>query len=307
MSEVEHPRSLEEALALRARHTDAVAIAGGTDLMVAVNGGRQRPPRMIDLTGVPELLDWERRDGAVRLGAGVPYTRLIAELSGQLPGLAHAARTVGSPQIRNRGTVGGNLATASPAGDALPPLVAVDAVVEVASQRGRRTIAIADFLLGPKRTALAPDELVVAVDIPAARGPQVFSKIGGRNAMVIAVASFALDLDPSGRVGAAIGSAGPTVLRAPEAEAFLAGALARRTRSTMRSRHGSASCVRPPPARSTTCAAPPPTGAAPSACSPAARSAGRWTRSRRATREDLPRRSTAHRARPRRPTPARAC
>jgi CO/xanthine dehydrogenase FAD-binding subunit len=226
MTAVERPRSLADALDLRARYADAVAIAGGTDVMVEVNGGRRRPERMIDLTGVPELLDWERRDGAVRLGAGVPYARLISELSGQLPGLAHAARTVGSPQIRNRGTIGGNLATASPAGDALPPLVAVDAVIEVASQRGGRTIAIGDFLLGPKRTSLAPDELVVAVDIPAARGPQVFSKVGARNAMVIAVASFALDLDPSGRVGAAIGSAGPTVLRAPEAEAFLAGALA---------------------------------------------------------------------------------
>ena len=223
---VEHPRSLAEAIALRARHPDAIPIAGGTDLMVEVNGGRRRPGRMIDLAGLPELQDWERRDAAVRLGAAVPYARLIAELAGQLPGLAQASRTVGSPQIRNRGTVGGNLATGSPAGDALPPLVAVDAVVEVASERGARTIAIADFLVGPKRTALAPDELIVAVEIPVARGPQVFSKIGTRNAMVIAVASFALDLDPSGRVGAAIGSAGPTVLRAPEAEAFLAAAVA---------------------------------------------------------------------------------
>ncbi len=225
MSEVERPRSLADALSLRARYGDAVVIAGGTDVMVAVNAG-QRPERMIDLTGVPELLDWERRDGAVRLGAGVPYTRLIAELSGQLPGLAQAARTIGSPQVRNRATVGGSLATASPAGDALPPLVAVDAVVEVASQRGGRTVAISDFLLGPQRTALAPDELVVAVDIPAARGPQVFSKIGGRTAMATSIASFAIDVDPSGRVGAAIGCAGPVVLRAPEAEAFLAGAMA---------------------------------------------------------------------------------
>ena len=225
MTVVERPRSLAEALELRGRYADAVPIAGGTDLMAAASRG-QRPTRMIDLTGVPELLDWERRDGAVRLGAGVPYTRLIAELSGQLPGLAHAARIVGSPQIRNRGTVGGNLVTASPAGDALPPLVAVDAVVEVAAQRGGRTIAIGDFLLGAGRTSLAPDELVVAVEIPVARGPQVFSKIGGRGAMVTGVASFALDLDPSGRVGAAIGSAGPAVLRASEAEAFLAGALA---------------------------------------------------------------------------------
>jgi CO/xanthine dehydrogenase FAD-binding subunit len=225
MTVVERPRSLADALDLRARYADAVAIAGGTDVMVEVNGGRRRPERMIDLTGVPELLDWERRDGAVRLGAGVPYARLISELSGQLPGLAHAARTVGSPQIRNRGTIGGNLATASPAGDALPPLVAVDAVIEVASQRGGRTIAIGDFLLGPKRTSLAPDELVVAVDIPAARGPQVFSRIGGRSGMTTSIASFALDIDPSGRVGAAIGAIGPTVLRAPEAEAFLTGAL----------------------------------------------------------------------------------
>ncbi len=226
MTVVERPRSLADALDLRARYTDAVAIAGGTDVMVEVNGGRLRPGRMIDLTGVPELLDWERRDGAVRLGAGVPYSRLVSELSGQLPGLAHAARTVGSPQIRNRGTIGGSLATASPAGDALPPLVAVDAVIEVASQRGGRTIAIGDFLLGPQRTSLAPDELVVAVDIPAARGPQVYSRIGGRRAVTTPIASFALDIDPSGRVGAAIGAAGPTVLRAPVAEAFLAGALA---------------------------------------------------------------------------------
>jgi CO/xanthine dehydrogenase FAD-binding subunit len=221
-----HPRSLAEALALRARHPDALVIAGGTDLMVELNAGRRRPQELLDLADVPELLDWERRDAAVRLGAAVPYARVIAELAGQLPGLAQASRTVGSPQIRNRGTVGGNLATGSPAGDALPPLVAVDAVVEVVSERRARTIAIADFLLGPKRTALEPDERIVAIEIPAARGPQVFSKIGTRNAMVIAVASFALDLDPSGRVGAAIGSAGPTVLRAPEAEAFLAAAVA---------------------------------------------------------------------------------
>ena len=226
MTVVERPRSLADALDLRSRYPDAVAIAGGTDVMVEVNGGHRRPERLIDLTGVPELLDWERRDGAVRLGAGVPYARLMSELSGQLPGLAHAARTLGSPQIRNRGTIGGNLATASPAGDALPPLVAVDAVIEVASQRGGRTIAIGDFLLGPKRTSLAPDELVLAVDIPVARGPQVFSRIGGRSGMTTSIASFALDIDPSGRVGAAIGATGPTVVRAPEAEAFLAGALA---------------------------------------------------------------------------------
>jgi CO/xanthine dehydrogenase FAD-binding subunit len=156
----------------------------------------------------------------------VTYARLIAELALDLPGLAAASRTVGSPQIRNRGTVGGNLGTASPAGDALPPLVASGAKIEVASIRGPRTLAVGDFLVGPKRNALEPDELITGVEIPAATGPQQFSKIGTRNAMVIAVAAFALALDPERRaVGTAIGSAGPVVLRAEEAERWVGAAL----------------------------------------------------------------------------------
>jgi CO/xanthine dehydrogenase FAD-binding subunit len=133
---------------------------------------------------------------------------------------------VGSPQIRNRGTLGGNLATASPAGDALPPLVAAGARVELASAAGTRTLPIGDFLTGPKRTAMAADELITAVRVPVARGPQQFAKVGPRNAMVIAVCSVAVAVDPEARtVGVAIGSAAPTVVRAPEAEAFAAGAL----------------------------------------------------------------------------------
>jgi CO/xanthine dehydrogenase FAD-binding subunit len=137
-----------------------------------------------------------------------------------------ASRTVGSPQIRNRGTVGGNLGSASPAGDAHPPLLADDAVVEVASVRGGRDIPIGEFFLGVKRNALAPDELITAVRVPAATGPQQFSKVGTRNAMVIAVCSFAVALHPRRRaVGTGIGSAAPTPRRAVDAEEFAAGAL----------------------------------------------------------------------------------
>ena len=220
------PTDLTAAVAARSDHPGALLIAGGTDLMVAMNAGRLRPDIVIDLTGVPELDDWRREEGSIRIGAGVSYTRLIAELGRDLPGLARASRTVGSPQIRNRGTLGGNLGTASPAGDALPPLVAADALVELAGGSGTRTLPVQAFLTGPKRNALAPDELIVAVHVPVCRGAQQFSKIGPRNAMVIAVASLALDLDPVARaVGVALGSTGPTTLRAPAAEEYLAGAL----------------------------------------------------------------------------------
>jgi CO/xanthine dehydrogenase FAD-binding subunit len=220
------PRTWDEALQMRSAHPDAVAIAGGTDVMVGINFGHLRPSRLLDLTRVGELQDWSTEDGAVRLGAGVSYTRVITELGDRLPGLAMAARTIGSPQIRNRGTVGGNLATASPAGDAHPALLAADAVVEVASLRGSRRIPVTDFFTGVKRTAMDPDELITAVLITPPSGPQQYSKIGTRNAMVIAVAAFGLALHPDRRaVGTGIGSAAPTPRRAPAAERFLAGEL----------------------------------------------------------------------------------
>jgi CO/xanthine dehydrogenase FAD-binding subunit len=220
------PRDLPEALDARAAHPDAVAIAGGTDLMVDLNFGRSRPERIIDLNRVAELDGWGRDDGALAIGAGVTHTRLVEELARPAPGLAMAARTIGSPQIRNRGTIGGNLATASPAGDAIPPLVAAGAAVEVVSRRGARSIPAEEFCTAPGRSALAPDELIAAVRLPVARGPQQFAKVGPRNAMVIAVCSFAVQLDPEARaVGTAIGSAAPTVVRAREAEAFIEGAL----------------------------------------------------------------------------------
>jgi len=220
------PADWAEALAAKAAHPDAVPVAGGTDVMVELNFDRRRPPALLDLTAVEELGAWSVDNGHVRLGAGVTYRRIIDELAGPLPGLAMASRTVGSPQIRNRGTVGGNLGSASPAGDAHPPLLAAGAVVELASIRGVRRVPVAEFFTGPKRSVLAPDELVAAVLVPAATGPQQFAKVGTRNAMVIAVCAFALALDPARRrVGTGIGSAGPTPLRAPEAEDLLAGAL----------------------------------------------------------------------------------
>jgi CO/xanthine dehydrogenase FAD-binding subunit len=220
------PATWAEALAMKAERPDAVPIAGGTDLMVDLNFDRRRPEALLDLTRIAELGEWAREDGWLRIGAGVTYTQIVAELGDLLPGLAIAARTVGSPQIRNRGTVGGNLGTASPAGDALPPLLAADAEVEVASVAGRRRVPVRQFLLGPRRSALGPHELIEAVRVRPAAGPQQFAKVGPRNAMVIAVASFALDLDAERRrVGTGIGSAGPTPLRAEEAERFLEGVL----------------------------------------------------------------------------------
>lgn len=220
------PTSLTEALEMKAAVPDAVPIAGGTDVMVELNFDHRRPAALLDLTKVDSLAGWSEDNGRVTFGAGLPYTRLIDELGSALPGLAMASRTVGSPQIRNRGTVGGNLGAASPAGDTHPVLLACDAVVEVASVRGSRMIAAAEFYLGVKRNALEPDELIVAVHVPRAAGPQQFAKIGTRNAMVIAVCSFGLALHPAERrVGAAIGSAAPTPRHATEAEEFLASSL----------------------------------------------------------------------------------
>jgi len=228
------PSTWDEALAAKAEHPDAVPIAGGTDVMVELNFDRRRPAALLDLTRVAPLTEWGEDGAVLRFGAGVTYRRIIDELGGRLPGLAMASRTVGSPQIRNRGTVGGNLGSASPAGDAHPPLLAAGAVVEVASVRGTRHVPVADFFTGPKRSVLAPDELIAAVLVPPAAGPQQFSKVGTRNAMVIAVCSFAVALDPAqSTVGTGIGSAAPTPLRAVAAEEFAAAALPWATRDPL--------------------------------------------------------------------------
>jgi len=217
------PATWSDALAIRAGEPGALPLAGGTDVMVDINFDRARPAALLDLTGIGELAEWSASNGVIRLGAGVPYARVISELAGPLPGLALAARTVGSPQIRNRGTVGGNLGSASPAGDAHPPLLACDTVVLAESLRGTRRIPIREFYTGVKRSDLAADELIAAVEVPAAGGPQQFAKVGVRNAMVIAVASvaFVVDLDRH-EVAVGLGAVGPGPLGAPEACRWLA-------------------------------------------------------------------------------------
>jgi CO/xanthine dehydrogenase FAD-binding subunit len=220
------PTTWAEALAMKAAHPDALPIAGGTDVMVEINFDRRRPAAFLDLTRIAELAEWGRDGDHLRIGAGVTYTRLIDELGDQLPGLAMASRTVGSPQIRNRGTVGGNLGSASPAGDAHPPLLASGAIVELSSLAGTRRVPVHEFYVGPKRNAMRKDELIAAFLVEPKKGPQQFSKVGTRNAMVIAVCSFALAIDSERRrIGTGIGSAAPTPVMAPEAERFLAGVL----------------------------------------------------------------------------------
>ena len=220
--EVLTPRSLDEALRLKAEWPHARPIAGGTDLLVELNFDRVRPEAILNLREVPELREWSRENGSLRLGAGVTYTELMQPpLADALPALAEASRTVGSPQIRNRGTIGGNLGTASPAGDALPPLLVERAVVEIGSTRGVRSLPLTEFLVGPKRNALEPEELVLAVRLDPSGQPQTFMKVGPRNAMVIAVCSLALVADRErGELRAAYGSAGPVaaLVTAPLAE-----------------------------------------------------------------------------------------
>jgi CO/xanthine dehydrogenase FAD-binding subunit len=205
------PRTLEEALQLKAERPDAVPIQGGTDVMVELNFDRRRPEAILNLNEVAELRGWARQNGTLRLGAGLTYTEAMrTELAEALPALAEASRTVGSPQIRNRGTIGGNLGTASPAGDALPPLLVEGAEVELASTRGTRVVTLEEFLVGPKKNALADDELITAALVRPSGNRQTFMKVGPRNAMVIAVCSLALSVDrEAGEVRAAYGSAGP--------------------------------------------------------------------------------------------------
>jgi CO/xanthine dehydrogenase FAD-binding subunit len=225
------PTDLESALAAKAERPNATPIQGGTDLMVDINFDRERPSATLDLSRVPELQQVEATsDGdAMWVGAGVPYLRIMDELAEHAPGLCMAARTVGSPQIRARGTLGGNLGTASPAGDTLPVLVAIGATAEVASTaRGRREIPVRDFIVRPRHSALEPDELIVRVRVPKARGPQQFGKVGQRNAMVISIASFGLAFDLDARtIGTGIGSAGPVILDAPAAHEHVADVFSR--------------------------------------------------------------------------------
>ena len=216
--------SLPDALAALAERPDAHVLAGGTDFMVEVNFAHRRPEHVVAVANVPELRGWRQDGNTVVLGAGLTYTEMLApEFAALLPAMAQAARTVGSPQIRNAGTIGGNLGTCSPAGDGLPVLAALDATLELASASGRRTVSIHDFMVGVKRTALAAGEMLVAVRVPILDGYQGFAKVGVRNAMVISAVSACLAVDTAGRgVRLALGAVAPTVVRARTAEAWVA-------------------------------------------------------------------------------------
>ena len=205
---------------------DADLLAGGTDLMVEVNFGHRRPTRIVALRRVEELRGWRREDRRFDLGAMTTYRQIEDELAAELPAWAAAARTVGSPQIRNAGTVGGNIGTASPAGDALPLLVALDADVVCDGVDGRRTVTLRDFITGPKQTDRRPGELISRVRFDACAGPQQFLKVGPRNAMAISTACLALVADTDARrIRVGTGSVAPRPLRPAEAEAFASEAI----------------------------------------------------------------------------------
>lgn len=228
---VDVARDLEGALALLAAVPGSAGSAGsdgadvlngGTDLMVEINFGRKRPTAVIAIDRVAELRELSK-DGTVRVGAGVTFTMLLERDHGS-SALREAARTVGSPQIRNAATIGGNVATSSPAGDSLPVLAALDAAVHLRSSRGARIVPFREFMTGPKKNVRVADELVTAIEWNDAGPAQVFMKVGTRNAMVIGVASLALVVDHmNARVGLGLGSCGPTILSAPEAAKFVAG------------------------------------------------------------------------------------
>jgi CO/xanthine dehydrogenase FAD-binding subunit len=223
------PRTLAAAVGTLDEHPGALVLAGGTDILVAINE-RQRTigdeVTVVAVNRIPELRSWtlDRDARTLRLGAGVTYAEIAADpIAGFVPALAQAARTVGSPQIRNAATIGGNLATCSPAGDGLPVLAAVDANVELVSTSGTRTVPVGEFMVGVKQTALAPGELISAVTVPLLDGWQGYSKVGVRNAMVIAISGVCLAVDrPSRSVRIALGSVAPTIVRAADAEAFAA-------------------------------------------------------------------------------------
>ena len=217
------PLTWAEALAAKAEQPALLPIAGGTDVMVEINFDRRRPQGLLDLTRLAEVASWSVSGDTLVIGAGVTYAQVVADLADLAPGLAMASRTVGSPQIRNRGTIAGNLGSASPAGDAHPPLLAANASVEVESVRGRRTIPVGEFFTGVKRNALEPDELI-RVGARAGRGrpaavledrhPQ---RDGDRGDVVRARPAPG----SARRVGTGIGSAAPTPVTAPEAASFL--------------------------------------------------------------------------------------
>lgn len=221
------PKNINDAIHYLNDHPSATILGGGTDVMVEVNFNHRKPETVLALRHVSELREWavDRESGTVRIGALVPYAQMeTGDLADAIPALAQAARTVGSPQIRAAGSLGGNLGTCSPAGDSLPVLSALDATIHLASINGTRDLSFADFMTGPKRNSMQPGELITAVTLPVCRGRQGYSKVGVRNAMVISVASACFAYQDSS-VRLALGSVGPNIIRCSEAEEFAHGVI----------------------------------------------------------------------------------
>ena len=220
---VHMPSTLTEATELLAKNPEARLLAGGTDTMVEVNFNRFRPNDIIGLRNIDELQNVTLGESEIVIGAGVTWSTIeTGRIARALPALAAAARTVGSPQIRAAGTLGGNLGTCSPAGDGLPVLAALDARINLRSIRGSRSVAFADFMTGVKRNCRATDELIESISVPLTSGYQDYAKVGVRNAMVISVAGLCVVHDTrtkSMRVG--LGAVGPTIIRAVEAEQWI--------------------------------------------------------------------------------------
>ena len=216
-------KSVNEACAVLAENPATTVLAGGTDLMVQANRGAHSLESVLDLSRIPELKNWALEGSEMVLGAGISYTDLAdPQIAALVPALTQAARTVGSPQIRNAGTLGGNLATASPAGDTIPVLVAMDAVLQLKSSTENREVEITEFITGVKTNALKPGEIIQSITVPVFRGPQEFLKVGTRNAMVISVVSLALVTDYLGRkLRVGVGSVSPVPFRASAAEEFI--------------------------------------------------------------------------------------
>jgi xanthine dehydrogenase small subunit len=224
------PATLAEAIALRAAHPRAWLLAGGTDLGLRVSEHREAPEEVICLLNVAELNALHADGDAVTAGAALPYARLLAACDGALTPFAALLRRLGSRQIRGMGTLGGNLGTASPIGDSLPPLIALGATVTLASPRGERSLPVEDFVTGYRSTVLAPDELIVRVRIPRPPSGALLAceKLSKRHDQDIATVGLSVLLDirdgivASARI--AHGGCGPRAARAPGAEAALVGA-----------------------------------------------------------------------------------
>lgn len=231
------PRSVDELVDIFQEHPTAKLLAGGTDYMVEVNLHGRKPETMISLRQVKELSEWSVRSTqrGITIGAGLPYADMEhGEIARLVPALAQAARTVGSPQIRAAGTLGGNLGTCSPAGDSLPVLAALNATIHVIGPDGNRDVEFSDFMIGVKKNSLRPAEFVHSVSLPIVDGWQGYAKVGTRNAMVISTASACLVRDSDeGIVSIALGSVGPTVIRCHGAETWLMKTMSLRAESTL--------------------------------------------------------------------------